>query len=193
MVPGHQYRNMVRRCVMKRLYYLADNLDSVERISDALHKEGISDWNFHVISKDQAGLYRRHIHSANFIQKSDAVRYAERGAMVGFLFSVLGSVWVATEQPFGPDMGGIVYLAIFGFVTLFGVWVGGLMGMATENQKISAYHDQIEAGKHLILIDTRPQEEDRVRELMARTYPEAHLLRVGSTLINPFKFAHPAV
>ncbi|MDF9391603.1 MULTISPECIES: hypothetical protein [Methylococcus] len=178
---------------MKRLYYLADNLDSVERISDALHKEGITDWNFHVISKDQAGLYRRHIHSANFIQKSDAVRYAERGAMAGLLFSVLGSIYVASEQPFGPDMSGMVYLAIFGFITLFGVWVGGLMGMATENQAISTYHDDIDAGKHLILIDIRAEEEERVRALMARTHPEAQLLRVGSTLINPFRFAHPAV
>ncbi|UZR29364.1 hypothetical protein [Methylococcus mesophilus] len=178
---------------MKRLYYLTDDLDCVERISSALHKEGVSDWNFHVISKNQAGLYRRHIHSANFIQKSDAVRYAERGAMVGFIFSILGSVYVASEQPFGPDMGGMVYLAIFGFVTLFGVWVGGLMGMATENQKIAAYHGEIEAGKHLILIDAKAEEEERVRELMARTHPDAYLLRVGSTLINPFKFAHPAV
>ncbi|QJD30154.1 hypothetical protein [Methylococcus geothermalis] len=178
---------------MKRLYYLTDTLDSVERIAEALHKEGVSDWNFHVISKDQAGLYRRHIHSANFVQKSDVVRYAERGAMVGFLCSILGSVYVASEQPFGPDMSGMVYFAIFGFVTLFGVWVGGLMGMATENQKIAAYHGEIEAGKHLILIDAKAEEEERVRELMARTYPDAHLLRVGSTLINPFKFARPAV
>ncbi|MDD2767203.1 MAG: hypothetical protein PHT19_00625 [Methylococcus sp.] len=178
---------------MKRLYYLTENLDSVERIASALHKEGISDWNFHVISKDQAGLYRRHIHSANFIQKSDAVRYAERGALLGFAFSVLGSLYVASAQPFGSDMGSMVYLAIFGFITLFGVWVGGLMGMTTENQKIAAYHNEIDAGKHLLLIDAKIEEEERVRELMARTHPDAHLLRVGSTLINPFKFAHPAV
>jgi hypothetical protein len=178
---------------MKRLYYLADNLDSVERISEALHKEGVSDWNFHVISKDEAGLYRRHIHSANFIQKSDVVRYAERGAMVGFVCSILGSVYVASEQPFGPEMSGLAYFAIFGIITLFGVWVGGLMGLATENQKIAAYHHEIEAGKHLILIDAKAGDEERVRGLMARTHPDARLLRVESRLTNPFKFAHPAL
>lgn len=174
---------------MQRLYYLTGNLDSTEQISIDLHAAGISDWNFHVWSKDEAGLYKRHIHSANFIQKLDVVRYTERGAIVGFLGALAVTGYVIVTDPFGPNVGGLVYVAIFGFVTLFGAWVGGLTGLATENQKVAAYHDDIEAGKYLILIDVRKTEEEKVRKLMATRHPEAAYLRTGSTFVNPFKSA----
>lgn len=173
---------------MKRLYYLTTNLDSTEQIAKDLTRKGVSDWNFHVLSKDEAGLYKRHVHSANLIQKSELVRYAERGAMVGFIAAVLATGYVIMAAPFGPHINNLVYLTIFGFITLFGAWVGGLTGLATENQKISQYHDDIEAGKHLILIDARREDEDEVKHLMATKHPEARYLRTGSTFVNPFKF-----
>ena len=46
---------------MRRLYYIADDLPTTRAISETLHDEGISDWNFHVVAKDEDGLYRHHI------------------------------------------------------------------------------------------------------------------------------------
>lgn len=177
---------------MKRLYYLTDNIESTEQISKDLHAEGISDWNFHVLSKDEAGLYKRHIHSANYLQKLDVIRNAERGAMLGFVASSLTALWVMTSEPFGSQTNGLVYVAIFGFITLFGAWTGGMVGLAKENQSIAQFHDAIEAGRFLIMIDVKAGEEGRLRELMVRRHPEAEFKSVGSTLVNPFKFAgHP--
>jgi len=174
---------------MRRMYYLTDSIESTEHISNDLHQEGITDWNFHVLSKDEAGLYKRHIHSANYFQKLDIIRNAERGAMLGFVGAVLATAYVITAEPFGPNLSGLVYVAIFGFITLFGAWIGGLTGLATENQKVAQYHSEIEAGKFLIMIDVRAGEEGRVNQLMAQRHPEASLQRIGSTFINPFKFA----
>jgi hypothetical protein len=177
---------------MRRLYYLTDDIDSTERISNDLHAEGITDWHFHVLSKDEAGLYKRHIHSANYIHKLDIVRNAERGAIIGFVVSLLTTAWVVAEEPFGREMTGLVYVAIFGFITLFGAWMGGMIGLARENQKIAQFHDEIEAGKYLIMIDVKPGEEARLQASMARLHPEAQFKRVGSTHINPLKFASGA-
>lgn len=172
---------------MKRMYYLTGSIDSTEQIANDLHEEGITDWNFHVHSKDDSGLYERRIHSANFIQRLDIIRYGERGAMIGFAIAMIAIAYMMIAKPLGPQVDGLVYVAIFGFITLFGGWVGGLAGLATENQKIAMFHDDIEGGKYLILIDVRPGEEEKVNTLMARKHPEAELKRVGSTLINPFK------
>ncbi len=172
---------------MKRLYYLTGNLDSTERISADLHREGISDWHFHVLSKDEAGLYKRHVHSANFIHKLDMVRYAERGALIGFVVALVATAYVVMAEPFGSSVSGLVYVAIFGFITLFGAWVGGLSGIAKENQQIAAYHDEIAAGKYLLLIDVHATEEDRVKALLAQRHAEAQFLRSGSTFIAPFQ------
>ena len=172
---------------MKRMYYLTGSIDSTEQIANDLHEEGITDWNFHVHSKDESGLYKRRFHSANFIQRLDIIRYSERGAMIGFAIAMIATAYIMIAKPLGPQVDGLVYVAIFGFITLFGGWVGGLAGLATENQKITMFHDDIEAGKYLILIDVRPGEEEKVKTLMARKHPEAEMKRVGSTHINPFK------
>jgi hypothetical protein len=175
---------------MKRLYYLTESIDSAEEISNDLHQAGITDWNFHVLSKDEAGLYKRHLHSANYLQKLDIVRNGERGAMIGFAVAILVTWYVVSAEPFGSQLNGMVYAAIFGFITLFGAWMGGLVGLSRENQKIAEYHDEIESGKFLIMVDVKAEEEDKVREAMARRHPEAQFKRVGSTFINPFKFEH---
>lgn len=177
---------------MKRLYYLTECLDSAEQISNDLHRAGITDWHFHVLSKDAAGLYKRHVHSANFIHKLEIVRYAERGAIVGFVLALMVTAYVITAEPFGPSTSGLVYMAIFGFITLFGAWVGGLTGIATENQQIAAYHAEIEGGKNLLLIDVRPTEEEQVRRLLSQRHPDAQYLRSGSTFVNPFNLVRSA-
>jgi hypothetical protein len=100
---------------------------------------------------------------------------------------------VAYSQVFGAHLNTLVYLSIFGFITLFGAWVGGLVGLNKENQKISFYHNDIEAGKYLILIDIKAEQEDVVKSLMAQKHPEAQFKRTGSTFINPFKFAQVSV
>ena len=174
---------------MKRIYYLTDTIDSTEQISKDIHQAGITDWNFHVLSKDEAGLYRRHIHSANSLQKLDIIRNAERGGVVGFGVSVLATLFVITAEPFGANLSGLVYVAIFGFITLFGAWLGGLIGLSMENQKIAQYHDDIEAGKFLVMIDVKAGKEAQVQDLMTKSHPEARFMRIGSTFINPFKFA----
>jgi hypothetical protein len=172
---------------MKRMYYLTDSLNSTEQVANDLHEEGIADWNFHVHCKDQAGLYKKRIQSANFIQKLDVIRYGERGAIIGFIIALIAIAYVIIVKPFGAQVDGLVYVAIFGFITLFGGWVGGLAGLATENQKIAMFHDDIEAGKYLLLVDVRAAGEQKVKALMARKHPDAVFKRVGSTFINPFK------
>lgn len=172
---------------MKRMYFLTSNLDSTESISRDLHNQGIKDWHIHVLSKDEAGLNRRRIHSANAIQKLDIIRYGVRGAMIGFIIALILTGITMKTASFGEEVSGFLYLAMFVCITCFGAWVGGLTGVATENQKISLYHDDIEAGKHLILIDVKPEEEQEVRRIMQVRHPEAAFKRVGSTGINPFK------
>ena len=73
-----------------------------------------------------------------------------------------------------------------GVATLFGAWEGGLTGIATENKKLARFHDDIEAGKYLILVYVRRHREDEVRRMMAERHPEAELVAVDTHFINPF-------
>lgn len=172
---------------MKRLYYLTDNLDSTEAISNDIHQAGITDWNFHVISKDEAGLYRRHIHGANLFHKQDVVCHAEFGALIGVVLAFFATLYAREMEVFGPETSGFMYLVIFGFIAMFGTWIGGLAGLARENQAIAKFHDAIDAGQNLILVDVLRRREQDIKTLMAARHPEARLVQEGSNLVNPLR------
>jgi len=79
-----------------------------------------------------------------------------------------------------------VYLIIIVVTTMFGSWEGGLYGVATKNQKLARFLDDIEAGKYLILIYALKDQEEKVRELMRNKHPEAQHVATDRHYINPF-------
>ena len=173
---------------MKCLYYLAPTLKSTQDISDDLHEVGINDYFLHVVSRDESGLKQQHIHSSNYLETLDLIRDGLIGAVVGFLAGLLG-VWALQHyQPLGPNVHvpSFVYYLIVAVATLFGAWEGGLIGVASENKKLGRFHDDLEAGKYLILIYALKEKEDAVRRMMGQRHPEAEFVAVDSHFVNPF-------
>ena len=50
---------------MKRLHFISHSIDGAEAMSSDVHKVVNSDYNFHVIIRNEVALYKRHIHSSN--------------------------------------------------------------------------------------------------------------------------------
>jgi hypothetical protein len=88
--------------------------------------------------------------------------------------------------PFGPHLPNIVYFAAIAAATLFGAWEGGLTGIASENKKLAKFHDDLEAGRCLILIYALREQEAAVVGMMRVRHPEAQLAAVDRHFINPF-------
>jgi len=173
---------------MKCLYYLAPSLKSTQDISDDLHEVGIDDFFLHVIARDESGLKKQHIHSSNYLETLDLVRDGLIGAVIGFLAGLIGVWLLQYYQPFGPNVHvpAFVYYLIVAVATLFGAWEGGLVGVATGNKKLERFHDDLDAGKYLILIYTLRTKEDAVRAMMGERHPEAEFVAVDRHFVNPF-------
>lgn len=169
---------------MKYLYYLTATLDSTRKITDGLHQAGIDDWFIHVLSKDEAGLKKDKIHSSNYLEQLDILRYGIIGAALGLVAGVLAVIYIDAAQLFGTAPS-IVYYAIIGVSILFGAWEGGLIGIAAENKKIALFHDDLEAGGYLLLIYAKQAVEERVKTVMAIRCPEAKLAAVDAHFYNP--------
>lgn len=170
---------------MKRFYYLTDNIESTEQVSDDLHAEGISDWHFHVLSKDEAGLQKKHVHVANPLHRFDIIHSGERGALIGGTLGFLLGAMAVVMGPLGEIFGlwfVLLPTALFG---CFGAWVGGMVGLSHENYKIARFSDDIEAGRFLIMVDVRKNQENRVLRMMERQHPEASLAGVDDTWVSP--------
>lgn len=171
---------------MKCFYYLSPTLDSTHDISDDLHAVGVSDFFVHVISRDEAGLKKQHIHSSNYLETLDVVRDGVIGGALGFLAGLAGVAAIRYFDPFGVAVPGFVYIAIVGVATLFGTWEGGLVGIGKENRKLAKFHDDIQAGRFLVLIYALKEQEEAVRKMMSERHPEAELAAVDRHFINPF-------
>lgn len=171
---------------MKCYYYLSPTLADTAHISEDLHKAGVDDWFIHIVSKDEAGLSRQQLHSSNYLETMDLIRTGLIGAVVGFLAGCLLAGIFAFFQPFGPNVPLIAYLGIIFLVTCFGAWEGGLVGISKENQKLTPFHDDIEAGKYLILVYAGKNEEEQVQKMMRKLHPEAVLVGYDAQFYNPF-------
>jgi hypothetical protein len=171
---------------MKCLYYLASTLDSTQRISDELQAVCTEGCFLHVISRDEAGLSEQQIHSSNYLETLDLVRDGFIGSAIGFIAGVIGAGLLRYRQPFGPDIPSIVYFATVAAATLFGAWEGGLTGIATENKKLAEFHQDIEAGRYLILIYVPKEQEAVVIGRLRGRHPEAELAAIDRHCINPF-------
>jgi len=171
---------------VKCLYYTAPTLDSARRVSDDLHEVRIQDFFLHVIAKDAAGLEQRHIPAGNYLETLDLVRDGLIGSAIGFCAGLLGAALLKVFAPFGPHLPNIVYFAAIAAATLFGAWEGGLTGIASENKKLAKFHDDLEAGRCLILIYALREQEAAVVGMMRVRHPEAQLAAVDRHFINPF-------
>lgn len=170
---------------MKRLYYLTKNINIAERVSDRLHEEGITDWNFHVLGKDKANVIRHHLHSATPLQELDIIRSGERGVLGGFLVGILATCAIAFLTPIGESMTFGIQAATVLLFSFFGAWLGGLVGVSTENYKIRRFHNDIEAGYFLLMVDVTHDQKRFVREVIDE-FDQIKEAGEDSTFSSPF-------
>lgn len=174
---------------MKRLYYLTDSIDAAERLSDRLHEEGITDWNFHVLGKDKANIVRHHLHATTPIQELDIIRSGERGMLAGFTVGILLTCYVAVFTSFGASLNWMGQAAGILLFACFGAWVGGLAGVSSENYKIRRFHNDIENGSYLLLIDVSRDQKARVESIVSK-FSVIRKEGEDTTVIHPFAKAH---
>jgi hypothetical protein len=173
---------------MKCLYFLASTLKTSRDVSDDLHDIGIKDFYLHVISQDESGLKREHVHSGNYLETRDVIRDGCIGAVMGLAAGLIGIGLLAYFKPLGADVQipTFVYAILVAVATLFGAWEGGLVGIEKENKKLKRFHDDIAAGKYLILVYVRKHLESKVRDMMERKHADAALVAVDTHFVNPF-------
>jgi hypothetical protein len=172
---------------MKCIYFLTPTIATTDQVSADLHEVGVNDFYLHVICRDHAGLKRHQIHASNYFETLDIVRDGFIGAALGCLIGLAGVGLLLYTKPFeGHVVPTFVYALLVGVATLFGAWEGGLMGIDSEHKKLAKFHDDLVAGKYLILVYVRKNREQIVLKMMREKHPEAELVAIDSHFINPF-------
>lgn len=171
---------------MKCFYYLSPTLADTSNIAEDLRRSGVSDWFIHIVSKNEAGLQHQRLRSSNYLETLDMVRDGLIGAAVGLATGAALFALLASMQPAGVALPWIASAAALAVPTGFGAWLGGLVGISSENRKLRRFHDDIAAGKYLILVYAHRHEESKVRTIMDKLHPEAALVGLDPHFYNPF-------
>jgi len=172
---------------MHKLIYLMPRLETVEAMVSTLRAMKLGDDAYRVISRDEDGIRQHHLRNGTLLDQTDLLHMLERGLLSGVLLGLLLALALTFIQPFGMPVspGGFVVAVVIGGI--FGVWVGGMAGLANENYKLTPFHDALEHGQYLVMVRMRdPRRVDAVRQTMLLKHPEAIFMADDDTLTNPF-------
>lgn len=157
---------------LKRVFFVSDDLDDLERFEEELEAADIVTPQIHLLTLDDAGAHEHtHLHEMTDFMKTDVVHSALIGAAVGavlagfVLFLAYMASWVDTQVGWIPFL--FLSVVLLGFFT----WQGGLWGIENPNVHFREFEQLLEEGKHLFFVDLEPGQEQVVRDAV-RKHPD---------------------
>jgi len=162
---------------MKRHYFISDDLDDLAEIERGLDAAGITPPQVHVLSNDDAGLTLKQLHQVEAVLRKDVVHGTERGAAVGIAgaATILLLFWVsglAESYTWVPPI--FLAIVVLGFCT----WEGGLIGIQEPNVNFRRFQEELQAGKHILLVDVNDHQTKALRHI-AVAHPGLEAAGVG--------------
>jgi len=117
---------------------------------------------------------------------------AERGAIVGVLAGLFAMVGFLMATPELSLEYTIISMLSLGLVTMilvaFGVGLGAIYGLDYENIKVKRFHDQLEQGQYLIMIDSKKEDVAEIK-LLIMAHKNVAEAGEDQTFVNPFELA----
>ncbi|MCK4843043.1 MAG: general stress protein [Methylococcales bacterium] len=154
---------------MRRIYFLAPNIEVTHKIVDELRVQGIEDWHMHVLAKRDTPL--EDLPEATEFQKTDFVAAVERGAALGATTGLLAGL--VSLRFAGFAIAGAPVLGVLFYGATIGAMMSGLAGLQVGNSKVKKYEEAIEKGGMLVMVDIAKERIDEVRKVITKHHPNA--------------------
>lgn len=151
---------------MLRHYYISDDLDELEHVSEDLVQAGLAEEQVHVLSEADEEAARHHINAVNSLSKSDIIRSGLIGAGVGAALVVLvllAGLFFGAEGVEGWLPFGFLAVVVFGFCT----WEGGFRGIQVQNAEFRRFAELLKLGRHVLIVDVEPKDEEKVKKVVS--------------------------
>ena len=156
---------------MRRLYFLVPDTALGKKVVDELLYAHIEWKHIHVLAK--RGTPLENLPEASYFQKSDIIPAMQRAVPLGGATGLLcGLVALAL----GPELvvaGGGVLVATSLAGAGIGTFLGGMVGLNVENTRHKAFHDAIERGELLVIVDVPRAREHEITTRIAAAFPAA--------------------
>ncbi|VUD67582.1 hypothetical protein TDB9533_03865 [Thalassocella blandensis] len=150
---------------MKRHYYVHQNLDEVYSVERQLVEAGMSEYQIHVLSENDAAVDAYRLHSVGSFFRRDIIYAGFVGLAIGIAAAVLvllvGTAIGVSDAMWVPTI--FLALILLGFCT----WEGGLWGIQETNKEFARFEQELKDGKHVLMVDVKPDQEDRMIDIIS--------------------------
>jgi hypothetical protein len=153
---------------MRRLYFLLPDLATTTKVVEEMLLARVDERHIHVIASEGTPLAS--LPEASLIQKSDFVPAMERGIALGGGTGVMAGL-AALALP-GVVIAGGALLAMGLVGAGMGAWLGGMIGMDVENSHIRKFHDSVESGHILVLVDVPKSRVEEIESAVKQHHPD---------------------
>ena len=154
---------------MRRIYFLAPNIEVTHKIVDELRSLGLEDRHMHVLAKRDTPL--ENLPEASEFQKTDFIPALERGAALGATTGLLAGLVGLRFAGFAIAGGPVLGIIFFG--ATIGTIMSGLAGLQVGNSKVIKYVEAIEKGELLVMVDIAKEQIDKISKAIVKHHPNA--------------------
>ena len=154
-----------------RMYVTLPNLASAKQLANDLLLARVEDRHMHFLARRGTDLGE--LHEASYLQKTDTVHGALTGLVIGGIAGVVAGALLVNFPPGGLTLDLVVVLIAAVLGAGFGVWVASMVGLQVPNSRLKGFEHDLEEGKILLMLDVPSGRYEQVREIIARTHPEA--------------------
>jgi hypothetical protein len=155
----------------QRLYFMLPDVASARRTANDLLLARIEDRHMHFLAK--RGTHLGELHEASALQKTDIVHGAQVGLVLGGLIGLCAGLYVVLTPPEGMvlHLATVLVMAIGG--ALLGTWVASMIASSIPNSKLTAFDQDLNDGKVLLMVDVPATRVSEVQRLVHDAHPEA--------------------
>lgn len=158
---------------MRRIYFLLPDVATARDIVRELLLNHVEERHIHLVANDETAL--EDLPQATAWQKSDVVPALEKGATVGGATGAVAGLIAVAVPPAGLILGGGAVLGLTLAGAGFGAWAASMIGISSPNSQLEKFHDAIQAGEVLVMVDVARNRVEEVEALVRKHHPEVDI------------------
>jgi len=165
--------------VIKRHYFIGDDLNVVASVEQELLSTGIDAQRIHALSLDDTDAEQHQLHDVHSLMNKNLVHSAETGAPIG-LVAAIGAIAVGQFSGLAATVGWLPF--VFLAIVLLGIfaWEGGLIGIQLPNSRFRRFEKALCAGAPIFFVDVDAAEEGAMQGILT-AHPQLRPAGTGSS------------
>ncbi len=157
----------------RRLYFVLPDVETSRKVEQDLLLARIEDKRMHFLCK--RGTDMKDLPEATAAHKTNLMR----GIYIGFFVGILTGLLAGFYLYFNPEALGMQIPPYVIFIcatvgAVLGAWISGpLIGASTPNSRLAPYHQLLQTGHVILIVDVPAKRREEIRKLIKNVYPQA--------------------